>query len=210
MVAYDVIFSASLWLFGPIHRFPQVATIILFFIVAAVQTNSISFDNNLVREKSRQKRKRQGERHNQLSDRLVQHDYDHFFDPVEMEMPPVKENKKQEPAPPVSTVDEDCERAVQSILDLCQSEVSYALPFSSLQHVVLQKGYSCPFHHTLLDYKSLVQSCLFFCGADPVAHWVLELSRALHPAIRSNPQPTSISICPSLVTVRVKGSTISN
>ena len=162
----------------------------VFSIMAAVQTNSVSFDRALAREKARQKRKRQGGKKTQLSDRLAEHDYDQYFDPVELAVPPVKKTKT--PDPPVSSVDDDCDRAVQSILKLCRSEVPEVL--SSPQHVVLQEGYSCPFHYTSLHsrttdsnwqyYKCPVQSCVFFCGADRIADWVMGLSRDLHPCYK--------------------------
>lgn len=176
--------------------------------MAAVRTNPVSFDNALAREQARQKRKRQGGKHTQLSDRLIQHDYDRHFDPVELAVPPVKKPRKQqpqqqhqEPMPPppppppsLSSIDEDCERAVQSILELCRSDVTEQ---QQQPQVLQEEAYSCPFHYTLLEsgqtdndwlyYKCPVQSCAFFCGADRVADWVFELSRALHPCYKEQP-----------------------
>ena len=151
--------------------------------MVAGQANFVSFDNALAREKARQKRKRLGGRHTHLSDRLNEHDYDAFFDPVEIAIPAQKKLKKN---PPTS----ESPSSIQSILDICRKNIPEP-------QIMGPPPRCCPFHNIILHsrssasgwvyYRCPVKACVFFCGADNVRDWTKRLNVTLHDSYKEKP-----------------------
>ena len=131
--------------------------------------NSVTFEHEIEREKSRQKRNRQGGKHTQLSDHLEQHQYDQYYDQVEVLLP--KKPKTDEP------LSENFTKLVQDLLNNVKR-----CPFhedQKLEQRTSEKGwdyYRCPIHW-----------CVFWCGANVVDDWLQRLPSSLHPSYKERP-----------------------
>ena len=147
--------------------------------MAGDSKTSVSWENALKREKTRQKRHRQGGKHTELSDRLEQHHYDHQYDQVVVSSSsePLLKKRKQEPVIP------QYPEMVQQLLE------GYETIFER----------RCPFHGLLLEYKTTasqwsyyrcpVQACIFCCGADRIDDWLPGLDVSLHANYKEQPTP---------------------
>ena len=106
--------------------------------------NSVSFERSLDREKARQKRRREGGQHTQLSGRLQQHHYDRYYDQVEVVLP--KKGKTEEP------MSKSFEKLVQDLLNGPDKNTVRWCPFHENKELVCRttdKGweyYLCPIH----------------------------------------------------------------
>ena len=142
----------------------------------------VSFDQALAREQVRQQRHRDGGQVTNLSDRLALHEG--------YPTPQLHNAQKEEER----VIQEECDRAVQSILELCQPEPPAPLPKPTLPPLCY-----CPFHGIFLEYKTSpkgwnyakcpVKPCVFFCGLDRVEDWSQGLARDLHPSYKAQPFP---------------------
>ena len=139
----------------------------------------VSWENALKRERTRQKRHRQGGKQTELSDRLEQHQYDDHYDQVVVvsSSEPLPKKGKQEPVIP------HYPEMVQELLQ------NYETIFER----------RCPFHGFLLDYKTTksqwsyyrcpLKACIFFCGTDRVDDWLQGLDVSLHANYKERPNP---------------------
>ena len=144
-----------------------------FVTMAGATTTSVSWDNALLREKTRQKRKREGGQHTALSNRLDEHTLHDFPKRA------LVESTKLEPV--YSSFEVMCQ-------DLLKDEAT-APPTGGAR--------KCPFHNVLLDYKLSsadwpyyrcpVQACPMFCGANLVENWLAQLPAQLHGSYKEQP-----------------------
>lgn len=135
----------------------------------------VSFDNSLQRERSRQKRKAQGGKNTELSDRLTQHD--NPYGDITWPQPPTKVLKEEQPL-----IQQECDQVVDDLLAICRqaAEGDNAVKYpNTLQPGPLmhqQPSHLCPFHGLCLElktskggwdyYRCPIAACPFCCGVE--------------------------------------------
>ena len=145
--------------------------------MAGSTTTSVSWDRQLLREKTRQKRKREGGKQTELGDRLEEHEF-----------PKKVLGEAKDPA----ALFPEYEVMVKRLLD----GEDPAPPLEN-KH--------CPFHHVLLEqkvsanqwayYRCPIRACPMFCGADRVDDWLTCLSSQLNSSYKEQPdQDLNISL----------------
>ena len=143
-------------------------------------TTSVSWDNALLREQARQKRKRKGWQQTDLSDR--------FDEEVLHEHPKRHLVETTEPVP----LFPEFEVMVQQLLE-------GETPPQPVE------AKHCPFHQVLLDYKITpthwqyyrcpIKACPMFCGADRVDDWLAKLPAQLNPCYKEQPRLPFVCFC---------------
>ena len=156
----------------------SVASLLIFELnMAGSITTSVSWDNQLLREKARQKRKHEGGRQTELGDRLGEHEY-----------PKKVLGEAKDPA----ALFPEYEAMVKRLLN--GEDPSPPL-----------ENKHCPFHHVLLEqkvsanhwayYRCPIRACPIFCGADRVDDWLTCLRSQLNPSYKEQPdQDLNISL----------------
>ena len=148
--------------------------LVIYFKMSGSSRTSVSFDRALQREKTRQKRHRQGGLVPDLGQRLEEHRFDEQFDTVQViEEPVVKKIKQETP---------DYDRIVEELIQQCR-------PSHELDH--------CPFHDVLVEFKESqqgwkycrcpVKACPLFCGQDQMSDWLPRLHHVLHASYKEQP-----------------------
>ena len=143
--------------------------------MAGSSKTSVSWDNALRHEESRQKRQRQGGKYTNLSDRLEQHHYDDHYDQVVVSSSsePLPKKVKQEPVIP------QYQDMVQELLEGYEEIFEKRCPCILLDYKTTESQWSY--------YRCPAKACIFFCSTDRVDDWLKRLDISLHASYKERP-----------------------